>query len=148
MTPDEENRVIENALLILRTRAMKADSLLSPEHVRTYLTVHLSPYEHEVFVAVFLDNRNRVIAIEELFRGSIDGATVHPREVVKTALKYNAAAVIFAHPHPSGVAEPSEADRVITDRLKKILTLVEIRTLDHIVVGGGESVSFAERGLL
>ena len=97
---------------------------------------------------MFLDNRHRLIAYEELFHGTIDGASVHPREVVKSALRYNAAAVILAHNHPSGVAEPSQADQRITKRLQDALTLVDIRVLDHFVVGDGEPVSFAERGLI
>ena len=95
-----------------------------------------------------LDNRHRVIAFEELFRGTLDGASVHPREVVKQALHHNSAACILVHNHPSGIAEPSDADRRLTQRLKDALALVDIRTLDHFVVGGAEVVSFAERGLL
>ena len=101
-----------------------------------------------VFACLFLDNRHRVIKYEELFRGTIDGASVHPREVVKRALHHNSAAVILAHNHPSGVAEPSLADEAITRRLKDALSLVDVRVLDHFVVAAGESVSFAERGLL
>ena len=100
------------------------------------------------FCVIFLDNRHRVIEFVELFRGTIDGASVHPREVVKEALQRNAAAVIFAHPHPSGVAEPSHADELITAGLAKPLQLVDIRVLDHIIVAGGETISFAEKGLL
>ena len=103
---------------------------------------------HEGFCGVFLDNRHRVIALEELFRGTIDGASVHPREVVKRALAKNAAAVILAHNHPSGIAEPSQADELITRRLKEALALVDIRVLDHLVIGDGVCESFAERGLL
>jgi DNA repair protein RadC len=101
-----------------------------------------------VFTCLFLDNRHRVIECEELFRGTIDGASVHPREVVKRALQLNAAALILAHNHPSGVAEPSQADQQLTRRLREALGLVDIRVLDHLVVGDGEAVSFAERGLL
>ena len=101
-----------------------------------------------VFACLYLDNRHRVIAFEELFHGTIDGTSVHPREVVRAALKHNAAALIFAHNHPSGVAEPSDADRRLTRRLQDALGLVDIRTLDHFVVGDGEVVSFAERGWL
>jgi DNA repair protein RadC len=103
---------------------------------------------YEVFACLHLDNRHRVIAFEELFRGTIDGASVPPREVVRQALKHNAAALIFAHNHPSGVAEPSDADRRLTTRLKDALALVDIRVLDHFVVGDGEVSSFAERGWL
>jgi DNA repair protein RadC len=101
-----------------------------------------------VFCVLFLTNRHRVIAFEEMFRGTIDGATVHPREVVKQALRLNAAAVILAHNHPSGVSEPSRADEAITRRLRDALALVDIRVLDHLIVGGSEITSLAERGLL
>jgi DNA repair protein RadC len=107
----------------------------------------LAPYEHEVFVCLFLDNQHRVIACDELFRGTIDGASVYPREVVKAALQYNAAALIMAHNHPSGISDPSQADRVITEKLKEALALIDVRVLDHFIVG--ENVySFAEHGLL
>jgi DNA repair protein RadC len=102
----------------------------------------------EVFCCLFLDNRHRLIAFDELFRGTIDGASVHPREVVRQALQRNAAAVILAHNHPSGVAEPSQADELITHRLKDALALVDIRVLDHLIVGDSRCTSFAERGLL
>jgi DNA repair protein RadC len=103
---------------------------------------------YEVFCCLHLDNRHRLIAFDELFRGTIDGASVHPREVVRQALARNAAAVILAHNHPSGVAEPSQADELITHRLKEALALVDIRLLDHLIVGDGSCVSFAEKGLL
>ena len=101
-----------------------------------------------MFCCLYLDNRHRLIAFDELFRGTIDGASVHPREVVKQALARNAAAVILAHNHPSGVAEPSQADELITQRLKEALALVDIRLLDHVIVGDGNCLSFAERGLI
>jgi len=110
--------------------------------------LHLAKREREVFAVMFLDNRHRLLAYEELFFGTIDGASVHPREVVKAALAHNAAAVILSHNHPSGVAEPSQADQRITQRLKDALGLVDVRVLDHLIVGEGEPVSFAERGLL
>jgi len=113
---------------------------------RRYLTARFRDMPYEVFAVLYLDNRHRVLAFEELFRGTIDGASVHPREVVRQALKHNGAAVIFAHNHPSGVAEPSDADRRLTTRLKDALALVDIRVLDHFVVGDGDVVSFAERG--
>lgn len=122
--------------------------LTDPEATRRYLVARLRDLPHEVFACLFLDNRHRVIAFEELFRGTLDGASVHPREVVKAALRHNAAALILAHNHPSGVAEPSDADRLITRRLREALGLVDIRILDHFVVGDGYGVSFAERGLL
>ena len=128
---------------------LKREAALSnPRATREYLTARLRGYPHEVFACLFLDNRHQVIKFEELFTGTIDGANVHPREVVKRALYHNAAALIFAHNHPSGVAEPSQADRNITERLKSSLALVDIRVLDHFVIGDGEAVSFAERGWL
>jgi DNA repair protein RadC len=128
---------------------MTIGSVLSnPRATREFLRMRLRDLRHEVFCCVYLDNRNRVIAFEELFRGTIDGANVHPREVVKEALARNAAAVILAHNHPSGIAEPSQADELITRRLKEALALVDIRVLDHLVVGDDTCESFAERGLL
>ncbi len=120
----------------------------SPAVTREYLAQRFVGMEHEVFCALWLDNRNRVIAFDPLFRGTIDGASVHPREVVKRALELNAAAVCLAHNHPSGVAEPSNADEMITRRLRDALNLVDVRVLDHIVCGGTETTSFAERGLI
>jgi DNA repair protein RadC len=122
--------------------------LANPRATRDFLHARLRDLPHEVFCVVYLDNRNRVLAFEELFRGTIDGATVHIREVVKRALAHNAAAVIVSHNHPSGVAEPSQADELITRRLKAALDLVEIRLLDHLIVGDGHCESLAERGLL
>lgn len=123
-------------------------TLESTRDTRDYLKARLRDLEREVFCALFLDNRHRVLAFEELFAGTLNGTAVYPREVVKRALRLNAAAVIFAHNHPSGVAEPSRADEVLTQRLKEALALVEIRVLDHFVIGDGELVSFSERGLL
>lgn len=139
--------VLEMAKRHLFEQLARGDALCSPQQTRQYLSAQLANYPHEVFACLFLDNRNRVIAFEKLFYGTIDGASVYPREVVKMALKKNAAATIFAHNHPSGVAEPSKADELITQRLKDALSLVDIRVLDHFVVGD-EVVSFAERGLL
>ncbi|WP_347332575.1 RadC family protein [Marinimicrobium locisalis] len=124
------------------------ESLTSPDLVRRYLVAQLRHLNHEVFAVLFLDNQHRLRAFEELFQGTIDGASVYPREVVKRALTHNAAAVILAHNHPSGVAEPSQSDRRITTRLCEALDLVAVRVLDHMVVGDGEVVSFAERGWL
>jgi len=129
-------------------RLARGDALTSPDETRRFLSARLRGYHFEVFAALFLDNRHRVIHFGELFRGTIDGASVHPREVVRQALEHNAAAMIFAHNHPSGIAEPSQADERITRRLREALALVDIRVLDHLVVGDGEVVSFAERGLL
>ena len=123
-------------------------SLSSPRATRDYLTARLRDLEHEVFCCLYLDKRHRLQHFEELFRGTIDGASVHPREIVKLALKRNSAAVIIAHNHPSGVAEPSQADETITQRVKDALALVDIRLLDHIIVGEGACVSMAERGLV
>ena len=122
--------------------------LANPRATREFLRMRLRDLPYEVFGCVYLDNRHRVIAFEELFRGTIDGASVHPREVVKCALARNAAAVILVHNHPSGLAEPSQADELITRRLKDALALVDIRVLDHLVVGDAICESFAERGLL
>ena len=129
-------------------RVRRGTSLSSPRAARDYLALKLGTLEREVFAVIFLDKRHRLIGYQEMFQGTIDGASVHPREVVKEALKQNAAAVILAHPHPSGVAEPSQADEFITQRLKDALGLVDIRILDHIIVAGGDTTSFAERGLL
>jgi DNA repair protein RadC len=123
-------------------------SLASPRATREYLIARLRDLEHEVFCCLYLDNRHRLIEFEQMFRGTIDGASVYPREVVKQALQWNCAAVIIAHNHPSGVAEPSLADERITLRVKDALALVDIRLLDHIIVGDGASVSLAERGLV
>ncbi len=123
-------------------------SMASPRATGEFLRAKLRDLEHEVFCCLFLDNRHRLIQFEELFRGTIDGASVHPREIVKLALQRNCAAVIVAHNHPSGIAEPSRADELITQRVKEALALVDIRLLDHIIVGDGASVSLAERGLL
>jgi len=126
----------------------RGEPLTDPATTRQYLQARLRDHPHEVFACLFLDNRHRVICFEELFRGTINGASVHPREVVKKALHHNAAALIIAHNHPSGVAEPSEADRQLTRKLQQALGLVDIRVLDHVVIGDGESVAFAERGWL
>jgi DNA repair protein RadC len=122
--------------------------LESPAATRNFLVAQLRDLPYEVFCCLFLDNRHRLIAFQELFRGTIDGASVHPREVVREALGRNAAAVILAHNHPSGVAEPSQADELITLRLREALALVDIRVLDHLIVGDSRCASFAERGLL
>ncbi len=140
--------VLEMAHRCLNETLVRTDVLTSPQRTRDYLGLRLRGHPHEVFACLFLDTRHRVIAFEELFQGTVDGAGVHPREVVRRALHHNAAAVIFSHNHPSGVAEPSEADRRITLRLRDALALVDIRVLDHVVVGAGETVSLAELGWL
>jgi DNA repair protein RadC len=140
--------VVEMTRRYLLEEAKGRDLLTSPEAARDYLKARLAGYPHEVFACLFLDNRHRLIEYEELFRGTIDGASVHPREVVRRAIRANAAAVIFAHNHPSGVAEPSQSDLRITQRLKDALSLVEVRVLDHVIIGDGAGTSLAERGLI
>lgn len=140
--------VLEMARRHLQAQLQREDVLENPDMTRHYLVSRLRHYRHEVFACLFLDNRHRVIAFEELFRGTIDGASVHPREVVRQALLHNAAAVILAHNHPSGVAEPSRADIQLTRRLVDALGLMDIRVLDHLVIGDGAGTSLAERGLL
>jgi DNA repair protein RadC len=140
--------VMEMARRALGERVTREDVLSSPQAVRDYLRLKLQGRAHEVFVAVFLDTQNRVIVLEELFRGSLKETSVYPREVVKRALHHNAAGVILAHNHPSGVAEPSRADEALTRALKEALALVDVRVLDHFIVAAGTGISFAERGLL
>ena len=140
--------VVELARRALAEEAATCDALVSPQAVRDYLRLSLGGRPYEVFMGLFLDSQNRVLAAEELFRGTLAQTSVYPREVVKAALARNAAAMIFAHNHPSGVAEPSRADELLTQALKQALALVDIRTLDHFVVAGGRLTSFAERGLL
>jgi DNA repair protein RadC len=132
----------------LRQEMSRRDALGSPGAVRDYLRLKLRDLEHEVFVGLYLDAQNRVIGDEELFRGTLTQTSVYPREVVKRALAHNAAGVILAHNHPSGVAEPSHADEALTRALRQALALVDVRVLDHFVVAGNVAVSFAERGLL
>src|SRR6202162_2314994 len=145
MTKDQ---TIKRALRILEARMRNTSALSSPSSVRDYLRILLHDRGREVFVVVFMDAQHRVIASEELFRGTLTQTSVYPREVVKETLAHNAAAVVFAHNHPSGVTEPSRADEALTQALKQALALVDIRTLDHFVVAGHQVVSFAERGLL
>jgi DNA repair protein RadC len=140
--------VVEMARRALAEQIQDRDAMSSPQAVRDYLRLSLGARPHEVFVAMFLDAQNRLLGCEELFRGTLTQTSVYPREVVKTALRYNAAGVIFAHNHPSGVAEPSRADELLTQTLKQALSLVEIKTLDHFIVAGSKTISFAERGLL
>ncbi|MCF6353609.1 MAG: DNA repair protein RadC [Candidatus Polarisedimenticolaceae bacterium] len=140
--------VLEMGRRHLRETLTRGDALTSPEQTRSYLSARLRGYPYEVFACLFLDNRHRIIEYEELFQGTIDGASVHPREVVRRAIGHNAAAVILAHNHPSGVAEPSSSDTYITQRLKDALALVDVRVIDHIIVGDGEMTSLAERGLM
>ncbi len=146
--PITDAEILAMARRLIERRFARGRSLTSPDAARDLLLHTLAPLDHELFCALFLDNRHRVLAFEQLFRGTLDGASVHPREVVKCALALNAGAVIFAHNHPSGHPEPSQADRRITEQLREALKLVEVRVLDHFIVGGTEIVSFAERGLL
>ena len=144
-----DDLVITQALAIMESRLQyHRDALSSPQAVRDYLRLRIADREWEVFVVLFLDAQNRLIACEEMFRGTLTQTSVYPREVVKAVLKHNAAAVIFAHNHPSGIAEPSRADELLTQTLKQALALVECKTLDHFVVAGEKTTSFAERGLL
>lgn len=142
-----EDATIRRALGFLANRLREPGAALnSPQAVRDYLALSLGAREHEVFVAVFMDTQNRVIAAEELFRGTLTQTSVYPREVVKRALALNAASVILAHNHPSGTLEPSQADHWLTDQLKSALALIDVRTLDHFIIGGRDAVSFAECG--
>ena len=145
--PNIEDEIISRALGILDSRIKRGDVLSSPPDVRNYMRLQLAGEESEVFCCLFLDSKHRAIDFNQMFKGTIDGCDVYIREVVKLALKKNAAAIIFAHNHPSGDSEPSHADVQVTKRLKQALELVDVRTLDHIVVGD-EVVSFAERGLI
>lgn len=140
--------VLEMSRRYLLDELQTGPSLTSPGDARQFLLAQLRALKHEVFACIWLDNQHRVLAYEPLFNGTIDGAAVYPREVVRTALQHNAAAAILAHNHPSGVAEPSQADRQITDRLVQSLGAIDVRVLDHMVVGAGVVVSFAERGWL
>lgn len=143
-----ENDILAQAEEILRRRFERLGSIGNPRDSGDFLRARLAHLDHEEFHGLWLDNRHRIIACECHSTGTLDGASVHPREIVKAALKHNAAAVIFAHNHPSGVAEPSAADRAITHELTDALRLVGVRVLDHIVIGSGEPVSLAARGLM
>jgi DNA repair protein RadC len=147
-SPATPAQIVKAALSASDRQLRRGPALSNPRVVREYLQLRYSMLEHEIFAVIFVDTRNRVIAVEEMFRGTIDGASVHPREVAKAALKHNAAAVILCHNHPSGVPEPSQADELITRRLKEALALLEVRVLDHLVIGIDFVESFAERGLL
>ena len=144
----EKDAVIKLALSVLKDRHRAGRALGSPGDTRAYLRLKLAERKNEVFGSLFLDTRNRIIEDVELFHGTIDGASVHPRVVVQRALQSNAGSVVLYHNHPSGVAEPSHADEAITRRLRDVLSLVDVRVLDHFVVAAGDSVSFAEKGLL
>lgn len=141
-------QILAAARAALAARVRRGAVLTAPHIVREYLMVRLGDRAYESFTLLYLDSRYRLIAVSELFRGTVDGASIHPREVVKEALRHNAAAVLMAHCHPSGVAEPSQPDEIITRRLCDALALVDIRVLDHFIVAGGEVMSFADRGML
>lgn len=140
--------VLEMARRALAETLREGDALNSPGAVHDYLRLHLGGYEHEVFAALFLDAQNRLIVREDLFRGTLTHTAVYPREVVKRALAHNAAGLILAHNHPSGVAQPSQADHRLTEQLQSALALVDVRVIDHVVVSGAQAYSFAEHGLL
>lgn len=147
--PLPAQRTVKRALSLLEKYLREPGAAFtSTGAARDWLRLQLAGLEREVFVVVYLDNQHRLLACEMLFTGSIRSTEVHPREVVKVALRHNAAAVILAHNHPSGMAEPSQADRLITDRLKTALALVDVHVLDHLIIGGLDVVSFAERGWL
>ncbi|ENG0045684.1 DNA repair protein RadC [Pseudomonas aeruginosa] len=146
--PASVDQILDAARQAIDQKVQRGMSFTSPTIVKEYLRTKLVGFEHEVFAVLFLDSQHCLIEYIEMFRGTIDSASVYPREVVKEALRLNAAAVIFSHNHPSGNPEPSQADRQITQRLRDALALVDVRTLDHIVVGGESTESFAERGLL
>ena len=140
--------VLELSRRHLKEKLQRGEYLQNPQATQDYLSARLRDLPYEVFACLFLDNQHRVIEFEILFQGTINGASVHPREVVRKTLKHNAAALILAHNHPSGIAEPSSADRHITKLLSEALALIDVRVLDHIVVGDGECVAFSERGWL
>ena len=147
--PPSAQQTIREALILLERQLREPGASFTSSHaVRDWLRLHLAPLEREALSVLWLDNQHRLLAHDTLFLGTINTITVHPREVVKSGLKHNAAAAVLAHNHPSGEAEPSEADRKITERLKQALDLVDIRLLDHLVVGGIDIISFSERGWL
>jgi len=140
--------VLEMARRHIQEKLSRTDIFCCPEDTHEFIHSKLTGRPSEVFVCLFLDTRHRLIKYQELFQGTIDSAQVHPREVVRQALNINAAAVIFAHNHPSGIAEPSQSDQLITQKLQHALELIDVRVLDHLVVGAGETISLAQRGLL
>ncbi len=146
--PVSKEDILHQARLIVEDQVSPGMVITSPGDTKDFFIMQFAGLEHEVFSCLFLDTRHRVLSFRELFVGTIDGCSVHPREVVKAGLKHNSAAVIFGHNHPSGVPEPSQADQRLTQRLREALSLIDIRVLDHIVVGGSQAVSFAELGLI
>ena len=146
--PASAEQILEAARQAIEHKMQRGDSFTSPAAVKEYLHAKLAGFQHEVFAVLFLDTQHRLIEYTEMFRGTIDSAEVHPREVVKEALRHNAAAVVISHNHPSGNPEPSQADKMLTRQLKEVLALVDVRVLDHIIVAGADTTSFAERGLI
>ncbi|EHR72068.1 DNA repair protein radc [Burkholderiales bacterium JOSHI_001] len=146
--PASADEVLSHARHVLAQRVRRGVTMSSPADVKDYLRVQLGALEHEVFMVIFLDHQHGLLAMKEMFRGTLAQTSVYPREVVKEALAVNAGAVLLAHNHPSGSAEPSRADEFLTQTLKTALALVDVRVLDHFVVGGAELISFAERGLI
>lgn len=140
--------MVRESLAYLKRKHRKGMSLGTSRETGAYLCLHAANREQEVFTVLFLNTRNQIIACEDMFHGTIDGTSVHPREVAKRALHHNAAALILCHNHPSGILEPSQADRAITKKLKEALALVDVRVLDHFVIGHGEWYSFADKGLI
>ena len=147
-TNNDDDAVITRAIKILGARLKEREAFQTPNAVRQYFQLHLAPKDHEVFAVLFLDSQNRMLAMEELFRGTLNQTTVYPREVVKRALYHNAAAVVLSHNHPSGSVQPSRADEHLTQTLKTSLALVDVRVLDHVIVGLGQTLSMAEQGLM
>ncbi len=146
--PARAEEVLQQARRVLSQRVRRGATMSSPQAVKDYLGLEIGVLEHEVFCVLFLDTQHRIIALQQMFRGTVTQTSVYPREVVKEALAVNAAAVVLAHNHPSGVAEPSRADEYLTQTLKTALALVDVRVLDHLVVAGADVCSFAERGLI
>lgn len=142
----DDEGILLAAEKILLARLTRQGQITDPMDCTRFLKAHCAHLEHEVFGCIFLDTRHRIIQVEQLFRGTVDGAEIHPREVAKAALAHNAAAVVLYHNHPSGDSEPSAADRAVTARLKQVLALIEVRLIDHIVVAAGECTSLAARG--
>jgi DNA repair protein RadC len=147
-TPVMDSEIVSAALGILAKRIAKGSIIKNMEDAKKYLAVRFADLQHEVFAIVYLTSRHAVIACDEIFRGTVNSASVYPREVVKTALQYNAAAILIAHPHPSGICEPSHADELITTRIRDACALLEIRLIDHILIAGNRAISFAELGML
>ncbi len=146
--PARAEEVLSQARRVLAHRVRRGATMSSPQAVKDHLRLEIGALEHEVFCVLFLDAQHRIIALEQMFRGTVTQTSVYPREVVKEALSLNAAAVILAHNHPSGAVEPSRADEYLTQTLKTALALIDVRVLDHLVVAGADVCSFAERGLM